>query len=358
MNASLARAVLTLLEGLERRAAGEAWPALEEQASFTREALHAALRASGEDRFGVDRAALSAVRIALAARERDARAAAHLLFAVVSLPAVHAFAGRHGVVVPVSTHLSSDEFAAARAAACEAYDELSSASLPDAGAGTSLLTALNPHAGVHPLPADLRVIAVAIEAGQRSFDAFAYYDLRYGDRGRAFTRTDSAWLAAIAEQGVDVTRQVVWLARVLASRGMPSLLLERHLDGLSAALAREFPGRVMAYESLRAAAERLRRGRLTALPYAEGTRAELSRELSAIPDNERAVAISPEEAATLVVAALADDAASHLRGSEASGRVGAAASLRAWLADEGRFSKAWCVAVERALDARAAGTPD
>ncbi|NUR15275.1 MAG: hypothetical protein HOQ13_03070 [Dermatophilaceae bacterium] len=60
-----------------------------------------------------------------------------------------------------------------------------------------------------------------------------YYGARYGARGSRFATTDSAWLVSLAwldEAGA--VRQVQWLARVLAARGMPSWLLEIHLDEL------------------------------------------------------------------------------------------------------------------------------
>jgi hypothetical protein len=62
-----------------------------------------------------------------------------------------------------------------------------------------------------------------------------YYGARYGARGSRFATTDSAWLISLADLTQDrAVHQVEWLARVLAPRGMPSWLLEIHLDALVA----------------------------------------------------------------------------------------------------------------------------
>lgn len=92
-------------------------------------------------------------------------------------------------------------------------------------------TALNPEAGEHCVPQDPAVLQAALRAGRRCREAFSYYERRYGDRGRRFTDSDAAWLAALTDQPVAiVTDQVIWLGRVLSARGMPFLLMERQLE--------------------------------------------------------------------------------------------------------------------------------
>ena len=78
---------------------------------------------------------------------------------------------------------------------------------------------LNPEAGRHPLPEDEREVQASIAAGWRTWEEFPYYEERYGERGRRFTKSDGAWLATLVEreQG-DLDRQVEWLAGVLAAR--------------------------------------------------------------------------------------------------------------------------------------------
>lgn len=94
---------------------------------------------------------------------------------------------------------------------------------------------VNPEAGAHPVTTDATLVRAAVRAAQRSFDVMPYYGIRYGERGARFASSDSAWLISLApldeEQAV---RQVEWLSRVLAGRGMPSWLMELHLDELVA----------------------------------------------------------------------------------------------------------------------------
>jgi heme oxygenase len=92
-------------------------------------------------------------------------------------------------------------------------------------------TALNPEAGDHPVPQNPLILQAALRAGRRCRDEFSYYERRYGERGRRFTESDAAWLAALADQPASVvTAQVQWLGRVLSARGMPFLLMERQLE--------------------------------------------------------------------------------------------------------------------------------
>ena len=92
---------------------------------------------------------------------------------------------------------------------------------------------VNSDAGGHEITTDATLLRAAVRAAQGSIDAMPYYGARYGARGSRFATTDSAWLVSLAwlsEAGA--IRQVEWLARVLAARGMPSWLLEIHLDAL------------------------------------------------------------------------------------------------------------------------------
>ena len=57
------------------------------------------------------------------------------------------------------------------------------------------LNPLNPSAGDVPLPEDQREIDAALRAGPITHRIFPYFDWRYGDRGRKFTESDSAWPA-------------------------------------------------------------------------------------------------------------------------------------------------------------------
>lgn len=92
---------------------------------------------------------------------------------------------------------------------------------------------VNPASGGYEITTDATLLRAAVRAAQGSINAMPYYGARYGARGSRFATTDSAWLISLAalEEGRAV-QQVEWLARVLAARGMPSWLLEIHLDAL------------------------------------------------------------------------------------------------------------------------------
>lgn len=94
---------------------------------------------------------------------------------------------------------------------------------------------VNPASGGYEITTDADLLRAAVRAAQGSINAMPYYGARYGARGSRFATTDSAWLISLAGLGEDrAVHQVEWLARVLAARGMPSWLLEIHLDALVA----------------------------------------------------------------------------------------------------------------------------
>lgn len=121
---------------------------------------------------------------------------------------------------------------------------------------------VNADAGGHEITTDATLLRAAVRAAQRSIDAMPYYGARYGARGSRFATTDSAWLVSLAwldEAGA--VRQVQWLARVLAARGMPSWLLEIHLDELVGEVRSVAePGTVGALPAAAAALASARRG--------------------------------------------------------------------------------------------------
>jgi hypothetical protein len=54
--------------------------------------------------------------------------------------------------------------------------------------------------------------------------------MRFGERGRRFTSSDSCWLLAITGLPAEsVTKQLAWLRRILCVRGIPTIILCRRL---------------------------------------------------------------------------------------------------------------------------------
>lgn len=97
----------------------------------------------------------------------------------------------------------------------------------------------NPDAGDTPAPNDPADVAVVERSARVMWRAFPYFAWRYGERGRAFGRSDAGFLATLTQLDDEAARQqVLWLARVLAPRGMPSLLLEYQLESLGRAAHR------------------------------------------------------------------------------------------------------------------------
>ena len=100
-------------------------------------------------------------------------------------------------------------------------------------------------------------------------DALPYLRIRFGLRGDAFARTDSGYLTTLASFPLEhVVEQVRWLARVLSSRGMPSWIMETHLEILTAELTAAMPERGHEFRKLRYAAQALRTERLAIIPEA------------------------------------------------------------------------------------------
>lgn len=202
---------------------------------------------------------------------------------------------------------------------------------------SQLVGVLNPAAGKHAIPGDLEEICAAVRAGDRTWAEFPYYQLRYASRGIRYTWSDSAWLVTLCElPQAQLESQVAWLGRLLATRGMPQWLLERHLVYLHDELTRTLPARAVHYAPLARAAANLRATRVAHVGEALG--AELTAALSALV--KPALVQTLPEAGRLLAAALAD---------ERAGITGALPSLLGWLADPERFPPEWVDAVRQVV---------
>ena len=208
---------------------------------------------------------------------------------------------------------------------------------------TSALHAMNPHAGAHALPSDPRELEAAVRAGERSWRRFPYLAARYGERGRQFTSSDSGWVVTLAEYDqTTVDRNVLWLADLIAQRGLPRWVLEVHLGYLVEELVQAAPERAAGYDRLRRAAERLAALRQERIPEATAERLAAAFEAQVAGEPEGGLG----EVGRLIVAAVAD---------EADGLVHAVSRLEDWLTDPARFSAHWQAAVRATIEqARAA----
>lgn len=200
-------------------------------------------------------------------------------------------------------------------------------------------SSINPSAGSYPITFDPRELEAARRAGNASVAEFPYYLERYGERGRMFGASDGAWLVALCDFGAEHVRgQVLWLGTVLASRGMPRWLLERHLQVLHAELVRALPENVDRYAPLLDAAALLRGLRQARI--AEQDFRELAEDFAARAEPTLAERLPAMGA--ILAAAVAD---------EADGLHGAVRSVEVWAADRSAFPEAWTSAVRATIAA-------
>ncbi|HEX8152775.1 MAG TPA: hypothetical protein VF698_06615 [Thermoanaerobaculia bacterium] len=197
---------------------------------------------------------------------------------------------------------------------------------------TDEFTLPNPEAGAHPLPRDPIELAAGADAAARSWAEFPYFEQRFAERGRRFATSDTGWLITLCsiEKGAALA-QIGWLGSVLASRGMPQYLLERHLRHLHEALTEALPHRKKQYVVLQTGArmlERARRAQIDDEAFRELASAFRGREV--------------EQMGVLLVAAVAD---------EGGGIRSAVTSIEAWACDPERFRKPWIDAVRATIAA-------
>ncbi len=85
------------------------------------------------------------------------------------------------------------------------------------GSKTFAVTSINPEAGRHAVPTDAREIQAALRASEICWRQFPYFEHRYGERGRRFARSDSAWKATLCHYEPErINQQVKWLGGILA----------------------------------------------------------------------------------------------------------------------------------------------
>ncbi len=173
-----------------------------------------------------------------------------------------------------------------------------------------------------------------MRAATRCMRLFPYLGMRFGDRGDAFARSDSGYLASLIPNSHEyVVEQARWLARVLASRGMPRWLMECHLEVLAEELIAALPEKRVSYEKLRHAAAVLRAERQSVISQ------DAFESLAAgfVEQGGNLVA----NFGGLVVSAVCD---------ESSGLVFAVPSLVGWADNGERFPAPWRAALRDLLD--------
>jgi hypothetical protein len=196
---------------------------------------------------------------------------------------------------------------------------------------------LNREAGTHPITPDLDALRAALRASEATWEEFPYYAWRFGERGRQFGWSDSAWLVSFSGRAEEhVWAEISWLGRLLAGRGMPRLMLEHHLRALHQELVRAKPAHQERHDVLRRVADRMAEERRRVIDD------QVLRTLAA--DFETRVgrdgSHQPQGMGKLLVAAVAD---------ECHGITQAVPSLTQWMYERSRFPTSWLHAVEETL---------
>lgn len=199
---------------------------------------------------------------------------------------------------------------------------------------TTDAAAVNPYAGFHPVTASAQELNAVRRATEAALRETPYYLERWGERGRLFGGSDGGWLVTLCDGDTPyIERQVTWLGRVLAARGMPRWLLQRYLRILHDELARSLPGPDARCAALLHAGALLDAMQRRHIAEADAHALAGTFELRA---DAGWTARLPGMGRILVAAV----------GDEAGGIPSAVASVVEWAADPLRFPPRWVSAVE------------
>lgn len=192
------------------------------------------------------------------------------------------------------------------------------------------VTAINFEAGDHAMPQDPCEIALALRAARTAWQLYPYLEHRFAGRGQRFTNSDGCWLVALARLPVEAaTRNLEWLRGVLASRGIPTVILEAHLHAILQALTSEFADQREMQERYQRFLAKLEAER----EALDGGAARLAKLVAAFDRRFRGcVGFRVASAAQLIASAWID---------EQSGIAGALAAVVDWFTDGQRFSQDW-----------------
>jgi hypothetical protein len=200
------------------------------------------------------------------------------------------------------------------------------------------VAAVNFEAGDHAMPQDRLEIDLALRAAKVAWEKYPYLEHRYGERGRRFTDSDSCWLVTLvrAPRQVIVTKSLEWLRTVLASRGLPTVILEFHLQAIRLAVGTEFPNQPeMQIQFDPFLSDRMAERRRF---FGAESRSNL---IDVFDEKFRTcTGFKVEVAAELITSAWVD---------EHSGILGSVAALRGWFTDVDRFATDWVAHVDELL---------
>ena len=203
---------------------------------------------------------------------------------------------------------------------------------------THHIAAINFEAGDHAMPQHPLDVDLALRAAGIAWEKYPYLEHRYGERGRRFTDSDGCWLFTLARvpEEIAVTKSLEWLRIVLASRGIPTVILEFHLRAILQVIGTK--------------SGKQRSARIQFDPFLSDRNSE-RRRLFGADGRSRLIdmfdqrfrvctGFKVESAAELVASAWVD---------EHSGMTGSLSSLCSWFTDGERFSTDWIASVHELL---------
>lgn len=221
-------------------------------------------------------------------------------------------------------------------------------SSPNAAEKTYSSFTLNPAGGNYPVCRTQEELLAVLRTSDRALAYNPYYLYRYGMGGWYFSDSDGGWLASLPKLGIDALEgQVRWLSGVLSRRGMPTVLLSRHLRILHSELSSSVPEQAEQWHLLSETAERI-------CSDSDSDRARL---LSRLPDLRRSCELGDDytarEAAEIIAGALLD---------EKRGYEGSHKSVMSWYTSSSRFPQQWIQActdlsreIQRLLEIKGTG---
>jgi hypothetical protein len=192
------------------------------------------------------------------------------------------------------------------------------------------IAAINFEAGDHAMPQNPLEIDLALRAAKIAWEKYPYLEHRYGERGRRFTNSDGCWLFTLtrAPSGVSVTGVLEWLRTVLASRGIPTVILEFHLQAIQQAIPAEFTEQL----EMQSQFDQFLSDRKAERSRLLGDK-DRSRLIDAFDQRFQAcTGFKVESAAELIASSWVD---------EHCGISGSISALRGWFTDSARFSTDW-----------------
>jgi hypothetical protein len=200
------------------------------------------------------------------------------------------------------------------------------------------IATINFEAGDHAMPQNPLEIDLALRAAKVAWEKYSYLEKRYGERGRRFTDSDSCWLVTLthAPSEVKVTKALEWLRTVLASRGIPTVILEFHLQAIRETVSKE----IAEQPDLQIQFDHFLSDRETERRRLFGAESQ-SRLIDVFDQRFQACqGFKIESAAALITSAWVD---------ERCGVSGSISALRDWLVDAKRFSTEWIANVHELL---------